>query len=328
MAVVPLFHVFGGIILTLHAYCVGCPLVILPRFEPETFLGSIPRFRITALPLAPPLLHFLLKNPLVSKYDLSSIRWMHVGAAPVSASIITMTVEFFKQRGADVGIIQGYGMTESNGGLAFLRVEHMLSKAGSVGFIMPSMEGRLVDDDGNIVPQGQPGEFWCRGPNVMKEYAGNPKATQESLTSDGWLKTGDVMVLDEDGFLTVVDRKKELIKYKGFQVAPAELEAVLFAHPKVADAGVIGVYSEKDFSEVPRAYVVPKEPALFAGPQSARDRLVEEINEWMKGRLANYKLLRGGIALVESVPKSPSGKILRKDLRVLHVKLQNTRAKL
>ncbi|KAI0761912.1 putative AMP dependent ligase [Irpex lacteus] len=204
----------------------------------------------------------------------------------------------------------------------------MLTKAGSVGFIMPSMEGRLVDDDGNIVPLGQPGEFWCRGPNIMKEYSGNAKATQETLTSDGWLKTGDVMTLDEHGFLTVVDRKKELIKYKGFQVAPAELEAILFTHPKIADAGVIGVYSEKDFSEVPRAYVVPSDLSLLTGPQIAREHLVEEIHEWMKGKLAHYKLLRGGIALVNSVPKSPSGKILRKDLRTLHRSLQASKAKL
>ncbi|KAI0704341.1 AMP binding protein [Cytidiella melzeri] len=326
MAVVPLYHVFGGVILTLHSYYVGCPLVILPRFEPKSFLSSIAKLRITVLPLAPPLLHFLLKHSLVDKYDLTTVRLLHVGAAPVPTDVILMTVEFFKQRGTDVGIIQGYGMTESNGGLAFLRVEHMLTKAGSVGFVMPNMEGRLVDDDGKVVTRGSPGELWVKGPNIMKYYVGNVKATQESLTLDGWLKTGDVMTLDEDGFLTIVDRKKELIKYKGFQVAPAELEAVLFTHPQIADAGVIGVYSEKDFSEVPRrAYIVPKDIALLQNSQSNKEHFIEGIHEWLKSKLAPYKLLRGGIAVVDSIPKSPSGKILRKDLRALHQRLQKAR---
>ncbi|KAI0345623.1 acetyl-CoA synthetase-like protein [Trametopsis cervina] len=317
-AVVPLYHVFGGIILVVQSYYSGCPLVILPRFEPVSFLSSIQKLRITSLALVPPLLHFILKSPLVEEYDLSSVKLIHVGAAPVSTEIVLMTIDFFKKRGVDISIVQGYGMTESNGGMAFLRVEHMVKKAGSIGFLLPNIDGRLVDENGAVVPRGSPGELWVRGPNFMKEYVGNPKATQETRTADGWFKTGDVMTLDNDGFLTVVDRKKELIKYKGFQVAPAELEAILFTHPSVSDAGVIGVYSAKDFSEVPKAYIAPKDTKLLKASQAEKDRAVAEIHQWLQGRIAHYKQLRGGIVFVEAIPKSPAGKVLRKDLRALH----------
>jgi len=315
LAVVPLFHCFGGIILVKFSYSTGVPVVVLPKFEPELFLSAIQRFRITRLSLVPPLLTFITKYPLIEKYDLSSVRFIFVGAAPISAAALSSAVDFFKKRGTDLEVVQGYGLTETSAGVAFLPVEHMTRKAGTVGFLVPNMEGRLVDDDEKDVPRGMPGEFWVRGPNIFKGYVGNLKATQESLTSDGWFKTGDVMTIDEEGFLTVVDRKKELIKYKGLQVAPAELEAVLFTHPQVADAGVIGVYSEKDTSEVPRAYIVPKDAQLLAAPQSAKDSAEKGIQEWMKNKVAPYKLLRGGVVFVESIPRSAAGKILRKDLR-------------
>jgi len=172
----------------------------------------------------------------------------------------------------------------------------------------------LIGDGGVDVKPGEPGELWLRGPTVMKGYLNNSTATKESITTDGWYKTGDVCVRDTDGCYTIVDRIKELIKYKGFQVPPAEMEALLLQHPKVVDVAVIGVYSEKDATELPRAYVVPKEK-----PQPGADSAAfsAEIQDWVRGRVAKHKFLRGGVVIIDQIPKSPAGKILRRQLRDL-----------
>jgi hypothetical protein len=210
--------------------------------------------------------------------------------------------------------MQGYGLTETSPVTHILPLQDAVRKIGSVGVLLPNTEARLVDESGQDVAPGEPGEVWIRGGIVMKGYLNRPEATADTITSDGWLKSGDVAVRDNEGFFTIVDRKKELIKYKGFQVPPAELEAILLTHPRVADAAVIGVYSASQATELPRAYLVP---AASQSSSGAMDRalLGAEVAEWLKKHVAPHKYLRGGVIIVDTIPKSPSGKILRRELR-------------
>ncbi|KAG0286071.1 putative fatty-acid--CoA ligase FadD10, partial [Dissophora globulifera] len=182
---------------------------------------------------------------------------------------------------------------------------------GSVGVVLPNQEVRLVDPDtGKDAATGNRGEIWVRGPNVMKGYRNNAKATLETIDSEGWLHTGDIAVVDEHEHFFIVDRLKELIKYKGFQVAPAELEALLLAHPLILDAGVIGIEDKQQATEVPLAFVV-KAP----GPGEALTEA--DVVSYIASKVAAHKKLRGGVRFIDAIPKSAAGKILRKDLRVL-----------
>ena len=231
----------------------GGTVVTLPRFDLEDFLRTIQDHKITRAFVAPPILLALAKHPLVDQYDLSSLRSILSGAAPLDESL-ALAAEQRLRKGADTGVTvaQGYGMTELS------PVSHTTPDEGreppgvtgevpkgSVGYAIPNTECRLVDPaTGEDAAPGERGELWVRGPQVMKGYLNNPEATATTLDADGWLHTGDVAVVDENGCYTVVDRVKELIKYKGYQVAPAELEAVLLGHPEIADAAVIGVPDE------------------------------------------------------------------------------------
>jgi len=275
----------------------------------------------------------LTLHPAVNKYDLSSLRTLFSGAAPLSAGLVKKVREKFTSLGnTQVIVTQGYGLTETSPTTMFLEKPHADSKAGSCGRLLPNLEVRLVDDDEKDIPPGPQsrGELWIRGKSIMKGYLNNPRATTESITPDRWFKTGDIAIIDNEGFYYIVDRKKELIKYKGFQVPPADLEGTLLTHPEVADAGVIGVYSQKDETELPRAYIAPKNVSL-AEPKNAAQRKAFEksISDWIKARVANHKQLRGGVVVIATVPKSATGKILRKDLRELAAaEAKNQQAKL
>ncbi|EKM52327.1 uncharacterized protein PHACADRAFT_211599 [Phanerochaete carnosa HHB-10118-sp] len=333
LGVVPFFHVLGGVIVLLFSFLKGIPVVSLPRYDPTLFLATIDKFQVTTGLMVPPIVNFLAKHPLVDDFRLASLRYVIVGAAPISPATIELCTERFARRGVALKVSQAYGMSETSGCVSLVPLEHLKDGHGSVGLMMSNLEGRIVDKSGRDVAVGTPGELWLRGPNIMKGYVNNPEATAETLTQDGWLKTGDVAVRDSHGFLAIVDRWKELIKYKGFQgkcapfiigipnakseisVPPAELESALTAHPLIADAGVIGVYSEAESTELPRAFIVPKDVALMHGPDV--EKFKNNVHEWLAKRIAPYKLLRGGIELVEAIPRNPSGKILRKDLRGL-----------
>jgi acyl-CoA synthetase (AMP-forming)/AMP-acid ligase II len=184
---------------------------------------------------------------------------------------------------------------------------------GWVGRLIPTFQARLVDENGEDAAEGERGELWVRGPSVMMGYHRNPEATAKTMHED-WLKTGDVLIRSPDGWYKVVDRVKELIKYKGFQVPPAELEALLLQHPHILDAGVVGVYDNAQATELPRAYIAVRPGA--AADSDAEAALEAEVAAWVAERVAPHKKLRGGVRIVAAVPKSPSGKILRKDLRV------------
>jgi len=294
-AVVPMFHIYGMNVIMNAALASGSTIVTLPRFSVGDYLGAVERFGVTRLHLAPPMVLQLVNAPEADRFDHSTVRWAVSGAAPLDAELATR----FEQR-FGVPVAQGYGMTEASPGTHCIP-ERDQDKAptGSVGWLMPNTECRLVDPSGEDDPTE--GEIWVRGPQVMVGYLNNPGATAETLTEDGWLRTGDVGRLDGDVFY-VVDRVKELIKYKGYQVAPAELEALLLTHPGVADAAVVPLRDE-EAGEVPKAFVV-----------AVGELDTDELMAWVAERVAPYKRIRA-VECIQSIPKSPSGKILRRLLR-------------
>lgn len=276
----------------------------MPRFDMEDFCKFTQNLRITFSFIAPPVALGLLKDPVVNKYNLSSLRMLNSGAAPLTRELVDALWTRRKLK-----IKQGYGLSEASPTTHVQTWEEWYSTVGSVGKLMRGMKARYVSPDGKELEAGQVGELWVSGPNIFKGYLNNPEGTKRALTADGWLKTGDVGYEDSEGNFFITDRLKELIKYKGYQVAPAELEGYLVGHDKVADAAVIGVYREDIASEVPRAYIVPK-PGVPAGPELEKD-----IVDWIAAKVANHKRLRGGVRFVDVIPKSASGKILRRFLR-------------
>ncbi|MER7047436.1 4-coumarate--CoA ligase family protein [Streptomyces jumonjinensis] len=303
LAVLPFFHIYGLTALMNAPLRNGATVVVLSRFELGTFLGAIEKHRITGLYIAPPIVLALAKHPAVARYDLSSLEYLICSAAPLDA-------ELARACSARLGlppIAQAYGMTELSPATHAVPLRETAPPPGTVGRLLPSTELRLVslDDPAQSVGPGEKGEMAIRGPQVMKGYLGRPEATAEMIDADGWLRTGDVGRVDEDGWLYVVDRVKELIKYKGFQVAPAELEALLLTHESIADAAVIGVYDE-DGTELPKAYVVrqPGAEALTG----------DEVMAFVAARVAPYKKIRR-VSFIAGVPRAASGKILRRELR-------------
>ncbi|KAF9646482.1 acetyl-CoA synthetase-like protein [Thelephora ganbajun] len=314
LGILPFYHIFGGVMLLPFAMVVGSPVVIMPQFEPEVFCRNIEKYKVTISLIVPPVCLAILHHPATNKYNLKTLRLLMSGAAPLGASLIQAVHDKLKSVGAHTIILQGYGLTEMSPVVHILPRDQFLSKAGSAGILVPNLEARLVGDGGVDAKPGESGELWLRGPSVMKGYLNNPEATKESITTEGWYKTGDVCVRDAEGYYTVVDRIRELIKYKGFQVPPAEMEALLLQHPKIVDAAVVGVYSEEDVTELPRAYVVPRVKPRLGGESEAFSK---EIQEWVQGRVAKHKFLRGGVVIIDQVPKSAAGKILRRQLRDL-----------
>ena len=228
----------------------GATIVTMPRFDLDQFLSLLDEHGVTRTYVVPPIAVALAKHPAIDAHDLSSVRTIMSGAAPLGAELAEKVAERL-----DCDVIQGYGMTETSPVTHVIRPEH--NKPGSIGPAIPSTECRLVDPEtGEDVGEGERGELWVRGPQVMQGYLNNAEATAGTIDAEGWLHTGDIAVIDSDGFFEIVDRLKELIKYKGFQVAPAELEALIQNHPDVADVAVSGVPDE-ECGELPKAYVVP-----------------------------------------------------------------------
>jgi 4-coumarate--CoA ligase len=297
-AFLPFFHIYGLEIVMNGYLGAGAGLVTMPRFDLEQFLTLAERHRAPRLWVVPPVAIALAKHPIVDRFDLSAVEQVNSAAAPLGA-------ELGEAVGRRLGCraTQAYGMTEMSP--ASHATPLAAPKPGSVGVTLPGTECRIVDPvtRANLGP-GEEGELWVRGPQIMKGYLDNPQATEACLDAEGWLRTGDIAAFDEDGYLFIRDRLKELIKFKGFQVAPAELEAVLIAHPDIADAAVVGEPDE-EAGEVPVAYLV-----------AAGDRKLslEEIDAWFEGQLAHFKRVRR-IEYLDAIPKSASGKILRRLLR-------------
>jgi acyl-CoA synthetase (AMP-forming)/AMP-acid ligase II len=295
ICVVPCYHVYGFHIVINLALRSGATVVTLPQFEFEEFLRTLQDYEINILPVVPPIVLGLARNALVDRFNLSKLETLHCGAAPLSVEVADACA---KRLG--VRINYGYGMTELSP-LSHLSYAGS-DKPNSTGYCLPNTVCKIIDvETGSELGPGAEGEVCVRGPQVMKGYLNQPEATAELIDSEGWLHTGDVGYADKDGALFIVDRLKELIKYKGRQVAPAELEAVLLAHPAVADAAVIP--SPDEFAgEVPIAFVVLKESVSAA-----------EIIDFVSERVAPYKRIRR-VEFVDHIPKSQAGKILRRVL--------------
>ncbi|KRE32069.1 AMP-dependent synthetase [Mycobacterium sp. Soil538] len=311
LAVLPFFHIYGMTVLLNAALHARARLVIMPSFDLGRFLGNIAEHRVTIAFIAPPVAVALAKHPLVDEHDLSSLKVVMSGAAPLDAELGRAVAERL-----DCRVVQGYGMSELSpvshitpfdAGKHDMRIDAPLS---SVGWTVSNAVSKIVDPDTgeDITPPeeglSKTGELWFKGPNVMAGYLNNDEATRSTIDDDGWLHTGDLAQVDAHGCVYIVDRLKELIKYKGYQVPPAELEAVLLSHPGIADAAVIGVPDEEG-EEVPKAYVVK---------QADAELTEAEVIEFVAGQVAPYKKVRQ-VQFIDAVPKSASGKILRKDLR-------------
>ncbi|MFF6985294.1 AMP-binding protein [Streptomyces sp. NPDC010273] len=304
LAVLPFFHIYGLTALMNAPLRQGAAVVVLPRFDLETFLAAIENHRITGLYVAPPIVLALAKHPAVAQYDLSSLTYIISAAAPLDANLAAAC----SQRLGLPPVGQAYGMTELSPGTHVVPVRDMpTAPPGTVGKLIAGTEMRVVslDDPDKDLGSGEAGELLIRGPQVMKGYLGRPDETAAMIDPDGWLHTGDVGYVDDGGWLFVVDRVKELIKYKGFQVAPAELEALLLTHPGIADAAVVGEYND-DNNEVPHAYVVRQQTAL--------DLSQSEVLMYVAERVAPYKRVRV-VTFIDTVPRAASGKILRRELR-------------
>jgi acyl-CoA synthetase (AMP-forming)/AMP-acid ligase II len=297
LCVLPLFHIYGLVVVLNMGLHMGATVVMMPRFELEQFLSLIQKYRVTLSHIVPPIVLAMTKSPVVDNYDLSSLKMIFSGAAPLGADLSN---ECMQRVGCSIR--QGYGMTETSPVTHSSPPRPEDMKLGAVGTAAPNTECILVDPATNAeLGPNQEGELWVRGPQVMKGYLNNPEATARTIDSDGWLHTGDIGYADEDGHFFIVDRVKELIKYKGFQVAPAELEAMLLSHPAILDAAVIPC-ADEEAGEVPKAFVVLK------GEASA-----DQIMDFVAERLAPHKKIRF-IEFIPQIPKSASGKILRRVL--------------
>ncbi|KAI5667579.1 hypothetical protein M9H77_17432 [Catharanthus roseus] len=295
----PLFHVFGFFML-IRAASMGETLVLMGRFDFVKMLEVIQKYKVAYMPVSPPLVVALAKSDLVSKYDLSSLRTLGCGGAPLGKEVS----ERFTKRFPHAEIIQGYGMTETGGGATRMIGAEESKRYGSAGRLAENLEAKIVDPDSKeAMPPGKRGELWLRGPMIMKGYVGDAQATAETLDPEGWLKTGDLCYFDSDGFLYVVDRLKELIKYKAYQVPPAELEHILMLIPDIADAAVIP-YPDEEAGQIPVAYVVRKQGSRIPDTQ---------IMDFVAQQVAPYKKIRR-VVFINTIPKSPAGKILRREL--------------
>jgi acyl-CoA synthetase (AMP-forming)/AMP-acid ligase II len=297
LCVLPLFHIYGLVVVLNMGLHLGSTIVLMPRFDLEQFLAAIQKYRVTLSHIVPPIVLKLAKDPSVDNYDLSSLRMIFSGAAPLGAELSRECMDRIK-----CGIRQGYGMTETSPVTHSSPADPARMKHGSVGPAAPNTEVKIVDPaTGAELGPNEEGEICVRGPQIMKGYLNNAEATACTIDDDNWLHTGDIGYADEDGHFFVVDRVKELIKYKGFQVAPAELEAVLLTHPAIADAAVIPARDD-EAGEVPKAFVVIRQETSG-----------EEIMDFVAARVAPHKKIRE-VEFIPQIPKSLSGKILRRVL--------------
>ena len=294
IAALPLFHIFGLQISMNLALLEGATVVILPRFDLAAFLRAVEVYRATRAELVPPMVLGLAASDLIDSHDVSSLRVLTCGAAPLGADLARACAQRIGCR-----VKQAYGLTEIAGG-SHIAPDDGPDRPDSIGPALPGVECRVVDSEsGADAGTGAPGELLIRAPGIMRGYLGDPEVTAATVDSAGWLHTGNIVTVDDNGWYFVADRVKELIKYKGLSVAPAELEGLLLTHPAVADAAVVR-HPDQAAGEVPKAYLV------------LRDAVSEqELMDWVAERVAPYKRVRL-VEFTDSIPKSPSGKILRR----------------
>ncbi len=297
IALLPFFHIYGITIIMNLGLCNGSTLLIVDGFKPKQFLGLIQQYQVRKAYLVPPVILFLAESPLVDDYDMTSMQYIVSGAAPLGKEQVLELRERIS-----CTVCQAYGLTETSPA-THKEPDLFKTKLGSVGVLLPNTEAMIIDTEtGKPLGFNQTGELLLRGPQVMLGYLDNPKATAEALDVNDWLHTGDMARVDQDGFFYIVDRLKELIKCNSYQVAPAELEALLLTHPVVIDVAVIPK-ADKKSGEVPKAFVVVKQNIS-----------ADELIRWAAKQVASFKRIRE-IEFIDQIPKTPSGKILRRVLR-------------
>ncbi|PTU17155.1 hypothetical protein P175DRAFT_0536362 [Aspergillus ochraceoroseus IBT 24754] len=313
LAFLPFFHIYGLTCLVHQTIYRGYRLFVMAKFDLEKWCQHVQNYGITFSYVVPPVLLLLSKHPIVDKYDLSSLRMMNSGAAPLTQELVEAVYSRIQ-----TGIKQGYGLSETSPTTHTQPWGEWRSSIGSVGKLLPNLEAKYMTmpEDGTApreVAAGEVGELYLRGPNVFLGYHNNAAATREALSPDGWFRTGDVGHQDARGNFYITDRVKELIKYKGFQVAPAELEGILVDNEAIDDVAVIGMESARHGTEVPIAFVVRSVKSLRSGVSAAAE--AQNIMQWLAPKVAYHKRLRGGVRFVDEIPKSVSGKILRRELK-------------
>ncbi|KZV42766.1 4-coumarate--CoA ligase-like 1-like [Dorcoceras hygrometricum] len=306
LGLIPFFHIYG-----LTGICCATirnkgKVVLMRRYDLRTFLNALITHEVTFAPIVPPIILGLVKNPTVDEFDLSKLKLRSImtAAAPLAPEVL----KEFENKFPGVEVQEAYGMTEHS----CITLTHGdpnkgrgISKRNSVGFILPNLEVKFIDPEtGHSLPKNTPGEICVRSQCVMKGYYKNEYETTLTIDKDGWLHTGDIGYIDDDGDVFLVDRIKELIKYKGFQVAPAELEAILLTHPSVEDAAVVGL-PDQESGEIPAAAVVLNSKARESE---------EDIMNYVSSNVASYKRVRV-LQFVDAIPKSPSGKIMRRIIK-------------
>jgi acyl-CoA synthetase (AMP-forming)/AMP-acid ligase II len=312
IAVLPFFHIYGLSVLLTAALVARAKLVIMPSFDLEAFLAAIQDHRCTRAFIVPPLALALAKHPVVTSYDLSSLGVIACGAAPLDAELGHAVAARL-----DVTVLQGFGMSELSGVGHSMPVDGgrdslgAMAQLDSCGWTLPNAVSKIVAPETGVeiaIPdrgRSASGELCFKGPNVMVGYLGNDEATADTIDADGFLHTGDLACVDETGCVYIIDRLKELIKYKGYQVAPAELEALLLTHPSIVDAAVVGVKDSESGEEIPKAFIVT---------QHSGHLTAAEVMDFVARNVAPYKKIRD-VEFIDTIPKSPAGKILRKALR-------------
>ncbi len=305
VAFLPYSHIYGMTTNLNYGLFRRFPQYTMAGFNPQAFLEIIATYRPTILFVVPPVAAFLAKHPAVTAVPWNSVRLIVCGAAPLDGPVGQAV-----QTRLGAKVVQGYGMTELSPVTHVIPLDRPDIDLGTIGQAVPNVRFRVVDPETGLdvaVPAegySEPGELWCTGPNAMLGYLGVPPDADAVLDAEGWVHTGDLVTVDTEGVVRIVDRIKELIKRRGFQVAPAELEALLCSHPAVADAGVLGLVSTTAGEQIPHALVQLREGAEVSG---------HELTHWVAGQVALYKRL-GGVTFVEKVPRSAAGKILRREL--------------
>ncbi|XP_068630153.1 probable 4-coumarate--CoA ligase 1 [Battus philenor] len=308
LTVPPFFHIYGFNAVLNYNLTLGYHVVSMPKFTPEDYIKCLVEYKPTTLFVVPSLLAFLATHPSVKKEHLQSVETIMVGAAPTTDSMLEKFLLKCEKTKDEIKLLQGYGMTESAPVTLMTPYIYPYNKVGSVGQLIPSTQARIVSlTSMESLGPHKSGELYLRGPQVMKGYWKNETATKQTVDSEGWLHTGDVAYYDEDQYFYIVDRTKELIKVKGNQVSPTEIESVIMELPEVADVAVVGI-PDALAGEIPKAFVVLKLNHILTEKQ---------IYDVVAQKLTKYKHLEGGVAFLQKIPRNAAGKILRNELRVL-----------
>ncbi|CAG8381149.1 unnamed protein product [Penicillium salamii] len=303
LALIPTYHIFGLICLVHFPALMGLQTIIMEKFSVNEFLKNVKKESITHVYVAPPIVLYLAKNPSMTREHLASLRMLTSGGAPLAPDLIRTVYDRLK-----IPVRQAFGLTESTAVAHIQRWNQWREAMGSNGPPMPTVEVKFINEEGAQVHEGE-GELCLRGPTIFRGYHNNAETTARSITPDGWFMSGDVGYQDQGGNLYITDRLKDLIKFKGFQIPPAEIEGVLHEHPLVHDAAVIGVFVPEIASEVPVAYVV------LAKTTQSPEQVARELLAHVAEKLTVQKRIRGGIIPIAEIPKGPSGKILKRVLR-------------